>query len=67
MGSRQPFLHVGAVTAGRIVDQADLDKKYTAEMSARLVKLVGMVRAREPSAKAGSAVDSLYIDNEMTP
>jgi hypothetical protein len=29
------------VGAARMEDQADLDKKYTAEVNARLVKLVG--------------------------
>ncbi|RBJ62618.1 hypothetical protein C3L29_041970, partial [Pseudomonas sp. MWU12-2534b] len=58
---------VDAVTAARMEDQADLDKKYTAEVNARLVKLVGTVRAKGFSAKAGSTVDTLYIDNGMTP
>lgn len=58
---------VDAITAARTEDQADLDKKYTAEVNARLVKLVGTVRARGFSAKAGSTVETLYIDNGMTP
>lgn len=58
---------VDAVTAARVEDQADLDKKYTAEVNARLVKLVGTVRAKGFSGKAGSTVDTLYIDNGMTP
>ncbi|WP_412527512.1 hypothetical protein [Burkholderia lata] len=58
---------VDAITAARMEDQADLDKKYTAEVNARLVKLVGTVRARGFSAKAGSTVDTLVIDNGMTP
>ncbi|KER73964.1 hypothetical protein HR51_02465 [Burkholderia cepacia] len=58
---------VDTVTAARMEDQADLDKKYTAEVNARLVKLVGTVRAKGFSGKAGSTVDTLYIDNGMTP
>ncbi|WP_175024942.1 MULTISPECIES: hypothetical protein [Burkholderia] len=58
---------VDAITAARMEDQADLDKKYTAEVNARLVKLVGTVRAKGFPGKAGSTVDTLYIDNGMTP
>lgn len=48
-------------------DQADLDKKYTAEVNVRLVKLVGGVKAKGFSAKAGSTVDTLCTDNGKTP
>ncbi|WP_244115233.1 MULTISPECIES: hypothetical protein [Burkholderia cepacia complex] len=58
---------VDTITAARMEDQADLDKKYTAEVNARLVKLVGTVRARGFSSKAGSTVATLVIDNGMTP
>lgn len=58
---------VDTITAARMEDQADLDKKYTAEVNARLVKLVGAVRARGFSSKAGSTVETLVIDNGMTP
>ncbi|MCA8253200.1 hypothetical protein LGM89_07995 [Burkholderia sp. AU31624] len=34
------------VGAARMEDQADQDKKYTAEVNARLVKLVGAVKAK---------------------
>ncbi|OXI83585.1 hypothetical protein CFB40_21075 [Burkholderia sp. AU31652] len=55
---------VDTITAARMEDQADLDKKYTAEVNARLVKLVG---TRGFSSKAGSTVETLVIDNGMTP
>ncbi|HDR9486837.1 TPA: hypothetical protein QDC20_007167 [Burkholderia aenigmatica] len=58
---------VDAVTAARMEDQADLDKKYTGEVNTRLVKLVGAVKAKGFPGKAGSTVDTLYIDNGMTP
>ncbi|MDN7932297.1 hypothetical protein QZM52_13495 [Burkholderia metallica] len=58
---------VDTVAAARIEDRADLDKKYTADVNARLVKLVGMVRAKGFSAKAGSNVSTLVVDNGMTP
>ncbi|WP_256978366.1 hypothetical protein [Burkholderia sp. HI2500] len=58
---------VDAITAARMEDQADLDKKYTAEVNARLVKLVGTVKANGFSAKAGSTVQSLVVDNGMKP
>lgn len=58
---------VDAITAARMEDQADLDKKYTAEMNTRLVKLVGTVRVRGFSGKARSNVETLYIDNGMRP
>jgi len=58
---------VDAITSARMEDQADLDKKYTAEVNARLVKLVGTVRAKGFSAKAGSNVQSVMPDDGMTP
>ncbi|WP_206147701.1 hypothetical protein [Burkholderia sp. Tr-20390] len=58
---------VDTITAARMEDQADLDKKYTAEVNARLVKLVGTVRARGFSGKAASNVQSVVADGEMTP
>ncbi|VWD04195.1 hypothetical protein BLA50215_02784 [Burkholderia lata] len=48
-------------------DQSDVDKKYTAEMNAKLVKLVGMVKVKGFSAKVGSTVRSMLTDNGMTP
>jgi len=57
---------VDTVTAARMEDQADLDKKYTAEVNARLVKLVGAVKVKGFSGKAGSNVPSLVVNNGMT-
>ncbi|WP_175943396.1 hypothetical protein [Burkholderia pyrrocinia] len=56
-----------AVNAARMEDRADLDKKYTAELNARLVKLVGMVKAKGFSGKVGSTVQSVVSDDGMTP
>lgn len=50
-----------------VEDQADLDKKYAAEVNARLVKLVWTVKAKGFSAKAGSNVQSVLADDRMTP
>lgn len=58
---------VDAITAARMEDQADLDKKYTAEVNARLVKLVGAVKAKGFSGKAGSNVQNVVPDDGMTP
>lgn len=55
------------VGAARIEDQADLDKKYAAEVNARLVRLVGAVQAKGFSGKAGSNVQSVMPDDGMTP
>ncbi|MBN3793597.1 hypothetical protein G3N99_01040 [Burkholderia sp. Ac-20392] len=55
------------VGAARMEDQADLDKKYAAEVNARLVKLVGAVKAKGFSGKAGSNVQSVVPDDGMTP
>lgn len=56
-----------AVNAARMEDRADLDKKYTAELNATLVKLVGTVRAKGFSGKVGSNVQSAIADDGMTP
>lgn len=53
-----------AVNAARMEDRADLDKKYTAELNAKLVKLVGVVKAKGFS---GSTVQSIITDDGMTP
>ncbi|KAF1038282.1 MAG: hypothetical protein GAK33_02337 [Burkholderia lata] len=55
------------VGAARMEDQADLDKKYAAEVNARLVKLVGAVKAKGFSGTAGSNVQSVMPDDGMTP
>ncbi|MEN2468591.1 hypothetical protein [Burkholderia sp. GS2Y] len=55
------------VSAARMEDQADLDKKYAAEVNARLVKLVGTVKAKGFSGKAGGTVQSVVADDGMTP
>ncbi|WP_240202056.1 MULTISPECIES: hypothetical protein [Burkholderia] len=55
------------VGAARMEDQADLDKKYAAEVNARLVKLVGAVKVKGFSGKAGSNVQSVVPDDGMTP
>ncbi|UTV58203.1 hypothetical protein [Burkholderia arboris] len=55
------------VGAARMEDQADLDKKYAAEVNARLVKLVGTVKVKGFSAQAGSNVQSVVADDGMTP
>lgn len=54
------------VGAARMEDQADLDKKYAAEANARLVKLVGAVKVKGFSAKAGSNVQRVLADDGMT-
>ncbi|WP_321789992.1 hypothetical protein [Burkholderia pyrrocinia] len=56
-----------AVNAARMEDRADLDKKYTAELNAKLVKLVGTVKAKEFSGKVGSTVESVVADDGITP
>ncbi|WP_227792238.1 hypothetical protein [Burkholderia sp. BE17] len=56
-----------AVNAARMEDRTDLDKKYTAEVNAKLVKLVGTVKAKGFSGKAGSNVQSAIADDGMTP
>ncbi|WP_423369166.1 hypothetical protein [Burkholderia sp. LMG 32019] len=58
---------VDAIGAAQPDDKTELDKKYTPEVNARLARLVGKVRAKGFSAKAGSTVDGLYIDNGTTP
>ena len=58
---------VDAITAARVEDQVDLDKKYMVEVNARLVKLVGAVKAKGLSGKVGTTVQSLVVDNGMTP
>ncbi|WP_244109939.1 hypothetical protein [Burkholderia arboris] len=55
------------VGAARMEDQADLDKKYAAEVNARLVKLVGAMKVKGFSAKAGSNVQSVLANDGMTP
>ncbi len=55
------------VSAARMEDQADLNKKYAAEVNARLVKLVGTVKVKGFSGKAGSTVQSVVADDGMTP
>ena len=56
-----------AVNVARIEDRADLDRKYTAELNAKLVKLVGTVKAKGFSGKVGSTVQSAAPDDGMTP
>ncbi|MGC3023905.1 hypothetical protein ACPUER_01930 [Burkholderia sp. DN3021] len=56
-----------AVNAARMEDRADLDGKYTAELNAKLVKLVGTVKAKGFSGKVGSTVESVVSDDGMTP
>lgn len=58
---------VDAIGAVKPDDKAELDRKYTSEVNARLARLVGKVRARGFSATAGSTVDGLSIDDGMTP
>ncbi|VWD04030.1 hypothetical protein BLA18112_04192 [Burkholderia lata] len=55
------------VGAARMEDRADLDKKYAVEVSARLVKLVGMGKAKGIFAQAGSKVQSVFADDGMAP
>ncbi|WP_236654983.1 hypothetical protein [Burkholderia pyrrocinia] len=55
-----------AVNAARMEDRADLDKKYTAEVNARLAKLVGTVKAKGFSGKVGSTVQNAVADDGMT-
>ncbi|CAI8693729.1 hypothetical protein BTK96_004240 [Burkholderia pyrrocinia] len=42
-----------AVNAARMEDRADLDKKYTAELNAKLVKLVGTVKEKSFPGRRG--------------
>ncbi|AKM02166.1 hypothetical protein [Burkholderia pyrrocinia] len=56
-----------AVNAARMEDRADLDKKYTVELNAKLVKLVGVVKAKGFSGKVESNVQSAITDDGMTP
>ncbi|MFJ1211142.1 hypothetical protein [Burkholderia pyrrocinia] len=56
-----------AVNAAPMDDRADLDKKYTAEVNAKLVKLVGVVKAKGFSGKVGSTVQSAIADDGMMP
>ncbi|MGT0197382.1 hypothetical protein ACVHYJ_35795 [Burkholderia pyrrocinia] len=56
-----------AMNAARMEDWAELDKKYTAELNAKPVKLVGTVKAKGFSGKAGSNVQSAAPDDGMTP
>lgn len=55
------------VGAARIGDQADLDKKYTVEVSVRLVKVVGPVKVKGFSARAESHAQSVLADDGLTP
>ncbi|RQU38670.1 hypothetical protein DF150_04595 [Burkholderia cenocepacia] len=48
-------------------ERADLDKKHPVEVNARQVKLVGMVKATDFSAEAGSNVQSVLADDGMEP
>ncbi|WP_321908937.1 hypothetical protein [Burkholderia cepacia] len=56
-----------AVNSAPMEDRADLDKKYTAELNAKLVKLVGVVKAKGFSGKVGSTVQSAVPEDGMTP
>ncbi|UVE67581.1 hypothetical protein L2Y90_25985 [Burkholderia pyrrocinia] len=56
-----------AVNAASMEDRAELDKKYTAELNAKLVKLVGTVKAKGFSGKVGTTVQSVVVDDGMTP
>lgn len=47
-------------------DQADLDKKYTVVVNARLIRPVGTVKMKGPSAKATGNVQSVAADDRMT-
>ncbi|WP_041493633.1 hypothetical protein [Burkholderia lata] len=55
------------VSGAKMEDRADLDKKYAAEVNARLAKLVGAVKAKGFSRKTGSNVQSVMPDDGMTP
>jgi hypothetical protein len=48
------------VGAAKMRDRADLDKKYSTDVNVRLVKLVGAVRIRGPSGKAGHRVKGCF-------
>ncbi|RBB35590.1 hypothetical protein DPV79_28355 [Burkholderia reimsis] len=52
--------------AAKTADRVDLNKEYTAEMNARLVTLVGTVKAKGFSAKAVGNVKSIAFDDGMT-
>lgn len=65
--STDSYLAYWEKVAAEVEDQADLDKKYAAEVNARLVKLVGTVKVKGFSAKAGSNVQSVLADDGMTP
>ncbi|WP_338641076.1 hypothetical protein [Burkholderia pyrrocinia] len=56
-----------AVNSARMKDRAELDKKYTAALNAKLVKLLGTVKAKGFSGKVGSNVRSAIADDGMTP
>ncbi|WP_235212520.1 hypothetical protein [Burkholderia pyrrocinia] len=56
-----------AANAASIEDRADLDKKYAAELNAKLVRLAGTVKAKGFSGKAGSNLQSAIADDGMTP
>ena len=55
------------VAAARIEDRAALDKQYTADVNARLAKLIGTVRARGFAAKAEGTVQSVGPVDGMPP
>ena len=56
-----------ALAAARMEDQAGLDKQYTADVNARLAKLIGTVRARGFAAKAEGTVQSVGPVDGMPP
>lgn len=56
-----------AVAAARTEDQAGLDKQYTADVNARLAKLIGTVRARGFVAQAEGTVQSVGPVDGMPP
>ena len=56
-----------SVAAARMEDRAALDKQYTADVNARLAKLIGTVRARGFAAKAEGTVQSVGPVDGMPP
>ncbi|RQR37587.1 hypothetical protein DIE23_05220 [Burkholderia sp. Bp9143] len=56
-----------AVAAARMEDRANLDRQYTADVNARLAKLVGTVRAKGFAANAESTVQSVVADDGTPP
>lgn len=53
---------VEAVNAASMEDRAELDKKYIAELNVKLVQIVGTVKGKGFSGKAGSTAQSVVTD-----